>query len=425
MAPEASPVTIKAEAGAPKGHCSLEVKFPVYAIDFINDTIVILAGGGGSSRTGVKNRLSMYKIDPSGRQFDLVEEHELSKQEDAPMSIAVDTNSKSLIAGVNSSVEVLKQGTNENLRVFSYTDSSITSTKQLQTLLTTSEDHYQKTSVFAPKGDFLAVGGTNSQISLLTFPALEEVYKPPLKYDEKEEDEIFDTDFSEDGRMLVGTSSKKLCVWSTKPSTSSDEGEKSRPEPIQTIERPVLKKELACTFRGAKFGRGKTTNNIYTIVNASPAVRSRKPKQGEKKSFVSLWDTKSWTLVKTRTVSMRPVTAFDVSKDGTLLAYGSSDLSVGILDAVTLRSIMTILQAHNFPVTSLKFNPSASLVISGSADNTVRVITVPPAGERGSFCSGSWIWNLVVTILILILAIAVQQGLGDDVMRVARGTLGL
>lgn len=97
------------------------------------------------------------------------------------------------------------------------------------------------------------------------------------------------------------------------------------------------------------------------------------------------------------------------SDDGTLLAYGSSDLSVGVLDATTLRvrclyslsitilsrmptddtigtqSLMTILRAHDFPVTSLRFNPSADLVISGSADNTVRVVTVPSVTDRGEF----------------------------------------
>lgn len=153
--------------------------------------------------------------------------------------------------------------------------------------------------------------------------------------------------------QLIGTSSKKLCVWSTKP---VPKGEKQ--EPIQTIERPVLKKELACTFRAGKsvpvvpcsassqgspaprrsrFGRKATKNNIYTIVNAAPAVRSRKAGPGEKKSFVSMWDAKTWKLVKTRVVSQRPLTAFDISADGSLLAYGSSDLSVGVLDALTLR----------------------------------------------------------------------------------------
>jgi prolactin regulatory element-binding protein len=96
-------------------------------------------------------------------------------------------------------------------------------------------------------------------------------------------------------------------VWSTKP-LAKDEPQ----EAIQVIERPVLKKNLTCTFRAAKFGRQSTKDNIYTIVNAAPAVRTRKPAKGDKKSFVSMWDIKTWKLVKTRTVSQKPVTAFDV-----------------------------------------------------------------------------------------------------------------
>jgi prolactin regulatory element-binding protein len=52
--------------------------------------------------------------------------------------------------------------------------------------------------------------------------------------------------------------------------------------------------------------------------------------------------------------------------------------------------VMTILKAHDFPVTSLKFNPSGTLVISGSADNTVRVITIP-ADARSRFCTETFV----------------------------------
>lgn len=57
MPPEPTATTIAAEPGQSKQHFALDVKFPVYAIDFVGDRIVLLAGGGGSSRTGVKNRI--------------------------------------------------------------------------------------------------------------------------------------------------------------------------------------------------------------------------------------------------------------------------------------------------------------------------------------------------------------------------------
>lgn len=39
--------------------------------------------------------------------------------------------------------------------------------------------------------------------------------------------------------------------------------------------------------------------------------------------------------------------------------------------------VVTILKAHEFPPTTLRFNPTSNLLISGSADNTVRIVTVP------------------------------------------------
>lgn len=119
------------------------------------------------------------------------------------------------------------------------------------------------------------------------------------------------------------------------------------------------------------------------------------------------------------------------SDDGTLLAYGSSDLSVGVLDATTLQvraatvvracrtpefadslrfnfqPILHILHAHDFPVTSLKFNPSGTLVVSGSADNSVRVIQVPSKDERSGM-HNSGLWSIVLTVLILLIAIFLQ-----------------
>ncbi|BGP27405.1 prolactin regulatory element-binding protein [Rhodotorula toruloides] len=413
MPADPTPTTLTAEPGSSsKAHFPLDAKFPVYAIVWMDDSTVLLAGGGGSSRTGVKNRISMYAVDPKKRQLSLVTQHELSKEEDAPMTMAIDRKTKALVAGINSSADQLEKGVNENLRVFSYDANSIKYEKRKQTFTSVDPDHYQKVTAFSRSTPpLLAAGSTDSQISLVAYPELEDVL-PTLQYDKEE---IYDADFNDAGDMLVGTSSNKLCVWSTKVADKE-----ATPEPLQVIERPVLKKELACTFRAAKFGRAQTASNLYTVVNASPATRVRKPPAGSQKAFVSLWDARAWKLLKTRTVSQKPVTAFDVSEDGTLLAYGSSDLSVGILDAVTLRPILTVLHAHDFPVTSLKFNPSASILISGSADNSVRVIEVPSLDQRGG---NSTTYTVLFTLLILILAILIQMTFGEDLLRAARAIL--
>lgn len=46
--------------------------------------------------------------------------------------------------------------------------------------------------------------------------------------------------------------------------------------------------------------------------------------------------------------------------------------------------LLRILRAHALPPTALRFNPSGNLICSGSADNTVRVITVPETFDSSS-----------------------------------------
>ncbi|GAA5959381.1 hypothetical protein JCM3765_006585 [Sporobolomyces pararoseus] len=466
MPSEPTPTTLSAEPGSTSQHFSLDVKFPVYSIAFNGGDSVVLAGGGGSSRTGVKNRLSMYKIDTQQKQLKLITEHELSKQEDAPMTIAIHRPSKTIAAGINSDLETLKTGKNENLRIFNYTQEDTSSTinfeKSKQTLVSTDPDHYQKVTCFSRSPNpltppLLAIGSTSSQLSLLALPNLNEVlpqlnpsYSSPSSSTSEggegvvaaskfyEGEEIFDVDFNDKGDMLVGTSSTKLCVWSTNPTNATakerkeekdngqevEEEEEEEFEPLQVIERPILKKELACTFRAAKFGRQSTCTNLYTVVNSSPSLSGsggKNKKKNNKKSFISCWDTLSWKLTKTRTIGNKPITSFDISEDGSLLAYGSSDLSIGILDSKTLRPVLTILKCHDFPSTSIKFNPQATLLVSGSADNSLRVIKVPPPSERGGENKMTMVW---LTLLILLIAVLIQQGfITKETWRAARGIM--
>lgn len=42
-----------------------------------------------------------------------------------------------------------------------------------------------------------------------------------------------------------------------------------------------------------------------------------------------------------------------------------------------MQPLVTILKAHDFPPTTLRFNPESNLLISGSVDNSIRVVSVP------------------------------------------------
>ena len=46
-------------------------------------------------------------------------------------------------------------------------------------------------------------------------------------------------------------------------------------------------------------------------------------------------------------------------------------------DSAASQPIVKILDAHSFPPTALRFSPSGNVLVSASADNTIRVIDVP------------------------------------------------
>ena len=72
---------------------------------------------------------------------------------------------------------------------------------------------------------------------------------------------------------------------------------------------------------------------------------------------------------------------------------------------------MTIPKVHQLPSTTVRFNPTATLLISGSADNTIVVISVPQKfgrSRRWFLVKQKWIGKLIaVTALRIIIAIIV------------------
>ncbi|KAK9766293.1 hypothetical protein K7432_004724 [Basidiobolus ranarum] len=334
------------------------IGFPVYAVSFSLDDKLIIAGGGGAGRSGVKNKISMYDVDLKDKKFKLSQEITLDKDEDAPMCLSVHPQKKALVCGINSSEEKIKAGENENCRIFSYEDDKITPKATAQTMSSESSEHYQKVARFSPEGKEIISCTTNGEITLLKYPSMKAAFGP-VNWDQKE---VLDADFDSLGKQIVVITQTELRVLSA-----------SNGSIIQTIENPVRNKSDVCLFRACRFGRNTTKGYLYSVVNTKSRNRA----------FVTKWDTHSWDKLANCPVSRKPVTSFCISNDGKLLALGTSDLSIVICDAHTLRTLMVVPSAHGFPVTSLSFNQDSTLLVSGSVDNTCRVIEIPDTWPKG------------------------------------------
>ncbi|KAJ3803058.1 WD40 repeat-like protein [Lentinula aff. detonsa] len=382
--------------------------FPVYSSAFLSQSELVIGGGGGATKSGIKNKLRAFHVG-NDRSIEQKHELELARGEDAPMSMA--TDGKTIVCGINSASEMLEKGENENCRVFDVDDGKLSFVRAKGTLLVKPDDlDFQKVTVLSFDGSLLAVAGPND-LSLLSYPSLMPVAQS-LKLDK----EIYDATFMKT-KLIVATTAD-LQVYSlpdTSTNTASPSKSKKKGKQKASTSLPLLVCEhvidipslfggaSGSSFRAARIHPTLDTV-LYTVVNTVPS-RSR-GKSGPRQAHVSKWNTENWTVEKTRKVGDRGITCFSISPDGKLLGYGSSDLSVGLLDATTLNPVSTILKAHEFPPTTLAFNTNSSLLVSGSADNSIRVITLPDQ-VRGS--NWSFFMLIILTLIVLMVAYALQR----------------
>ncbi|KAJ7507576.1 WD40 repeat-like protein [Mycena galericulata] len=382
--------------------------FPVYSSAFLSPSHLVLGGGGGASRTGIKNKLRVYDVGDN-RSITLVDELELERGEDAPMSMATNIEAGTLACGVNSPEEKLSKGENENCRVYAFKEQKLGLVRTKGTLISGDLEDFQKVTVLSPDGKLLVAAGTTS-LQLLSFPSLAPVALPV-----KTEREIYDVSFSQN--TIVVATTDNLLVYALpggeakgSPSKKKKKGKEkaavlSDLELLRTVDPPTaIAGSTGSNFRAARY-HPENSEILYTISNTIPA-RSRTKKAAPRQAFVCKWNTATWAVVKVKKVGDKGLTCFDVSPDGNLLAFGSSDYSVGLLDANTLTPLVTILKAHEFPPTTLKFNPTSRLLVSGSADNTIRVISVPDSTGKSSWMS---MVIILITLLIVLLAFLAQQ----------------
>ncbi|WAR53510.1 hypothetical protein PtB15_3B18 [Puccinia triticina] len=390
-------------------HYSIEFGTPIYCCAFINPHRIILGAGGGTTKSGITNKLTIIQINPGSKSSDVASEFNLEKGEDVPMSMEFDRSNNQLICGINAPLLSSSPEKNLHLRTFSLEKNQQLKSKAAQRVLTyESEDNYQRITRLsdqAPK--LLAVGGTNNQLDLLNYPSLRPAFNTLWCDQEDQKSQLLAVDFHPDGSQFLVGSSRNIKLFSTKRKLSKKGSKKIfPPDLIRQFEPPTTSSTQNTSFRNAMYGRGANSKTVYTIVNHLPTKgnygrksKSIWPSSDQRKAVLIAWNLDNGQQRRSKMISTKPVTSFDISASGKLLAFASSDLSIGILDASSLRSLLSILHAHEFPVTSIKFSPDEKRVVSCSADMTIRVVEL----DKSIHDRSSKHILMLISLIILIL----------------------
>lgn len=213
--------------------------------------------------------------------------------------------------------------------------------------------HLQKLTAISGDNAYVAVGSTDNKVAILSLPSLEVVIPPFVT----EGGDVVDLSWGgPEGLWLALTTIQKVEVYALVPREKLP-----ALEVLASIAAPS--ESPALSFRAARFAPERTpTPAILAVLNSAP---SRKDRKAVRKAYVAKFDatekTKAdaekvdenekekpaaaakaskpdvaWSLATKREVARKPITVFDVSADGRLVAFGASDLGIGLMDAKTL-----------------------------------------------------------------------------------------
>ncbi|KAG8847901.1 hypothetical protein FRB91_011339 [Serendipita sp. 411] len=403
--------------------------FPVYSSSFLSSTRLVLGGGGGQGKTGVKNQLRLYDVSKPDMELILVGEYEFEAGEDAPMSMTIDSTNETIVCGANSSQQAMEAGKNMHCRLFSVQGNKIEHLKSVQAMTTMTGDpyqvhllHYPSLSRAAPvleisAGELFDISFSVTSVAIASSTNIFIYHlhedKAPQENILKAKNPAASPDASEtstpveQGRGTPSSKSSKKKKLSKSQSGANGVVVEAQLESLElatTLVRPKLPKNGSAitSFRAVRYHPNNWTT-LYAVLNST----SRGSRVQRKAHIVKYeWTPKlrTWTITGTCRIGEGSITCFEISGDGAFLAYGASDCSIGIVDSRKLSPLLKILGAHEFPSTTLRFNTDRSLLVSCSADNSVRIVTVPEKFDD----RGSTTLIIFVALLSLLLAVLTQ-----------------
>lgn len=338
---------------------------PMYSIQTFLKNYILVAGGGGSSKTGIANGFEVFKLNRDGKAIQITKVIRHDSGPNVIMNCCTNLSGNKVYIAANEDdkcrqyiADIVIEPTFFDGKASKEINFKITTGESLITDFADDEP-LQRIVKINNDGNLMVTGGADGSIRLWNFPIVKSKEIKPLKVYEGHTKEIDDIDISLDSKFIVSVAKDgKAYHWNVVTNVRS------------ALIHPINDKQI---FKRCKFGTtgNKTVFNVYTIANG--------PKQ---KSFLQRWSEKNTILYEL--AFSEPTSALAVRKDGLYLAVGTMYTgSVSIHETNTLKTIYNVKQAHAMFVTGLEFlneelmPDTKAAVLSISVDNRVCFHNVP------------------------------------------------
>ncbi|KMS99839.1 hypothetical protein BVRB_1g016910 [Beta vulgaris subsp. vulgaris] len=325
---------------------------------------LVLAGGGGEGRSGIPNALLLSEFDSSANSLSSEPVFRLGTAAELPYRMAVHPQGDGLICSFPKDCRWFDWDINSN------NESGRLNLRSSDKALTKLEDVGQQLSLtFSLDGSLLATGGEDGKLRVFKWPSLDVLFSEEEAYTS-----VKDLHFSIDGKYLVSLGSGGPCkVWDV----------------ISSKAIATLARENDEIFGFCRFSQSSENEQVlYTTA------------MQDKGGSIISWNTKSWKRIASRRIVRDPVSAFNVSVDGKLLAIGTIQGDVLIINSSKMQVQMNVKKAHLGLITALTFSHDSRALGSVSMDSSVRVTMVQDKSSNGL---NYWLIMLVILLAIVYL----------------------
>ncbi|AED95957.1 St12p protein [Arabidopsis thaliana] len=337
---------------------------PIYAVDWIleeavrskitkdqddddddgssSSSYIVLSGGGGEGRSGIPNVILICRVD--------LHTNSLSEQPigrrvigtDLPYRMAIHPRQGGLICALPNSCRLFDW---ENIIEDDNEEESEKVVKELK-------DVGQQLSLsFNQDGTVLATGAEDGTLRVFEWPSMK-----TLLNESKTHASVKSLTFSESGKFLVSLGAPLCRVWDVNASAA-----------IASLSKEKDEMFASCRFSVDNSG----SEVLYVAANT------------QRGGSIITWDTTSWRRRSSKLIKRNnSISAFNVSADGKLLAVGTLEGDVLIIDSTKMQTNQIVKKAHLGLVTALTFSPDSRCLVSVSFDSRARLTVIKQKGEK-------------------------------------------